>query len=668
MQAVSATALSRDFIFAKLWRSTGCKVMLAAFVTVLALLCAAAPLRANTHMMPTSPEQPPFIKIEQAFEYMPDAGYIPLRITITNPYESTRTWVIANQTQRDRQSHFAMQGHTDWRQELTVPAGQMRVFEVLYPVVNRSSWYNDRNFTVQGTGVDDSFLIRGNRDNYRHHGNARIYALLSEQLRLKYGERIAPYLSDHGTSLLSGSGQMYFLPTDWRGYTSANIICFQQSDWEKLAADQRLPILQWVAQGGDLRILKDAGIADEAAVSGLPGSGNGLIAHGGGLIRVYPHLSEEELFQYLPETLKQLGASSYREDHTPATERTPYSARTAEVYEALHSNFWTLPRPIPGIEHIDPSFGTVPLNAYYHAPEPSPLLVIFAVFVVAIILGPVNLWVFARGRKRYRLLITTPILSALLSLLIAAVILLDDGIGGDGVYSQLFILTPDNQEVLITGQKSRTGLLLNGEFSLPAHVWLTPPFSPEGLRSIDSNTPYSQHGNTYRGNWFGSRRSQEQTLVSIRPSRSGFEIRQDGGKLYVVSGFPATCPVLYLTGADGKSCYRATNVTTGRPALLEPADYAQFEQWLLDTYFSLGEATAQKVPHIRVRQGYIYASVENYTGDSALALEKRIDWQHHHSLVTAPATFVTTGASVPPAAEAFVTTGAAPAAAKEDSQ
>ncbi len=59
-------------------------------------------------------------------------------------------------------------------------------------------------------------------------------------------------------------------------------------------------------------------------------------------------------------------------------------------------------------------------------------LILSFVLVFGALIGPVNLFVFARGKKRFRLFWTTPLISIIASVALIVGILLTDGIGGSG--------------------------------------------------------------------------------------------------------------------------------------------------------------------------------------------------------------------------------------------
>lgn len=619
---------------------------------VLLWLLALTQLPATTHHFGSGSGEPPHIKVEQLFDYAPKRGYIPLRITITNRSDSPKTWTLSNRTKTSASGRYNDNADTSWREQLSVPPREMRTFEVLYPAINRNIYSSGRSFILQDGPHEHQFYIQShNARNHYRRTDSTIFALASEQLRLKYGERIANYFENNDLHLDSGNVKLNYYPRDWRAYTGVDVLWFQQSDWEQAAAAERLPILQWVAQGGDLRILKDADVADDAVVAALPGKGTGLIPYGAGLIRVYPHLNEQELFFQLRSPAATRANSAAKEDSPEGIQAPALPERIAHIYQELQTGFWgplfsqdhpldvlfetVAPTSLPLIS-MRPSLGLAPLETLYPPPAPNALLIVFCVLIVALILGPLNLWKF-RGRKRYWLLVSTPLLSLALSAIIALIILTGDGIGGSGSFSRLFLLTGDNQELVITGQASRTAFMPSRTFELTDDSWLSLPLEPDHLVNVPARTTYEIDGSSYRGSWFGSRQSQQQMLVTIRPSRSKFEIREEGGKLYVLSSFPLTCPVLYFTDASSGRCYVAKDVATGRPALLEPARYEVFQQWLADTYKQLGAATTLKTAKLTLLPNHIYAQAADDIASAPIASPAGIDWQPSVSLVIAPA-------------------------------
>ncbi len=573
------------------------------------------------------------VVVTECFMGLVQHGYFPLKVEITNGSNSEKTWTIS--AKYDDYGYYGGSFDVEWQQDLTVPAGEKRSFEVLCPVIKTRPYGSGYQVSVQGPSTAGEFWI--SNSGYTSYSNP-IYGLCSDSLRLRYSGRIRNYLENNNTNLLSDDTEIGFLLRDWRGYSGVDMLWFQQSDWEKLRPDEQRPILEWVAQGGDLRILKDKGTPTTQAVSGLPGSGSGLIAHGAGVVRVYPYLSDEELFQY---NTSQISSTLEMND------KQSYSDKVIEVYDELGANFWmksarkrgTLTESFltavsePGSTKATP----VDVSFYYEPKGINFPVVLITMLAFGIIVGPVNLWVFSRGRKRYRLLFTTPLIALVFSGAIYIFIVFADGVGGEGQITRLFIL-PDgsNQEVLIESQYALTGVLPARTFT-PGDIWAVPLGSRvSGWASLEIEGTYGIHDGTYWGGWFGSRRVQGLSMTSVRPTRSGFEIQSRDDGLYVVSSFPGFCPDLYLLGADGKSFYRAEGVATGNPTRLKPVKKEQAKEFISRVIGHFDDETRTKVHRMNVQPGHIYASMERYTGDTPQTVGS-IDWHEYQSFVIAPA-------------------------------
>lgn len=74
--------------------------------------------------------------------------------------------------------------------------------------------------------------------------------------------------------------------------------------------------------------------------------------------------------------------------------------------------------------------------------------IIFILILIAfgIIVGPVNLFIFAKSGRRHRLFITTPIISLATSILLIVLIIFQDGFGGAGKRLVLMEVRPDENQ------------------------------------------------------------------------------------------------------------------------------------------------------------------------------------------------------------------------------
>src|SRR5690606_18267044 len=104
---------------------------------------------------------------------------------------------------------------------------------------------------------------------------------------------------------------------------------------------------------------------------------------------------------------------------------------------------------------------------------------LFVVVLIAfgLLVGPVNLFVFAKSGQRHRLFITTPIISLATCALLILLILIQDGTGGRGERIVLMEVRPDadeNRAYLHQEQVSRTGVLLGSSFELKESAVISP--------------------------------------------------------------------------------------------------------------------------------------------------------------------------------------------------
>jgi len=87
------------------------------------------------------------------------------------------------------------------------------------------------------------------------------------------------------------------------------------------------------------------------------------------------------------------------------------------------------------------------------------------ILIFALVVGPLNLFVFASGKNRPRLFWTTPLISLIGAGLLAALMIVQDGFGGTGARTTLAVLLPqDKKMAVIQEQVSRTGILLGQPF------------------------------------------------------------------------------------------------------------------------------------------------------------------------------------------------------------
>ena len=221
---------------------------------------------------------------------------------------------------------------------------------------------------------------------------------------------------------------------------------------------------------------------------------------------------------------------------------------------------------------VDQNFSTWGLRPMVGTIVVSDAFILTFVLVFGSLVGPINLFVFARGNKRFRLFWTTPLISILASLALIAGILLTDGLGGNGKQMiAIYSLPSVNREVVIQEQVAHTAVLFSSNWHSDQNYLITPisdssmrnALAADGMRTADpvvNLTDYSdlyhQDGSHYFGNWFRSRSVSGQYLQAVRPSRSALTVLNSqaldsGVAPVVVSSFPNELSQVFLIDNRG---------------------------------------------------------------------------------------------------------------------
>ena len=284
-------------------------------------------------------------------------------------------------------------------------------------------------------------------------------------------------------------------PADWRVWSPFQQVVLTEAEWSRLDGGRRAALRDWVLMGGVLQVFANR--------MGEPRSGPAEERIGFGAIR--------------------------------------RSALTLEAEEKVKTGFVELSELVQmHPEALMPMSLPPELKLTTGRLGVSLFLVVFGILV-----GPINLFVFAPAGRRQRLFLTVPTLSLAASVLLVVYIVVKDGFGGEGMQRGLVVLVPaSNQAVVAQQQMSRTGVLLGAQFALPAAVVLTQitDTSIGATGDQNQNAAYSRSEDGASGDWFKSRRVQKQSVRQLVPTRARVE-RVAGG------GGPDAPPVVQSTVA-----------------------------------------------------------------------------------------------------------------------
>ena len=517
------------------------------FRSAFALALHAAPQAAQETLFNHEPDPKSKMRVEAValFSTPPPSGFLPVRVTVNNPRDQEAEINFSSTSGDDSISGNG----SELTSSFTIKAapGKTTRHDLLVPCT-----------TVLSAGGDQSVELRMSGDFGTNRGSISTSymdeqpaLLLSEPLYTPNASMLDAAASSHfsggyrgGSSTFSGKFDARELPEDWRAYSGYDGIALTDADWGKASPGARNAILRWNRLGGELVIYALSSTSDFATL-GIASEAKGV------------RDAERSFGQVTIENI----APDLKLD--PAVTISVFSSPSARL-------------PALG-KSIREDFGNAwPLQIQFGEQGYNYGLFILILVAFGIVVGPVNLFVFAKSGRRHRLFITTPIIALATSALLVALIILIDGFGGRGMRTVLMEVRPDDGEntaYIFQEQISRTGVLLGGEFEVadPALITPVPLGFNQWARLTQSN---GGGGMRYEvlvrdgklqvdGDWFQSRSEQGQLVRAIVPTRGRIEARSNGGPPTFLSTFDFPVETLYYR-APGGGLWRADKITPGK--------------------------------------------------------------------------------------------------------
>ncbi|HWB59461.1 MAG TPA: hypothetical protein VG733_08215, partial [Chthoniobacteraceae bacterium] len=425
------------------------------------LLCCALPvsgLRAAAVPLAgieTDPHSKVDMRVTTAFKELTPTGFATLQIYVHNSSGQARSWLF----------HFDSSGGGEDRyqssRQITVPDNAEQTFEVLVPLLagDSQNFYSSLSINVSGYGLaGTSSSLSSNSSS----GSTTDYLLMSTSLYTRSWGPLEKACSDRGTELIGSEFDPNYLPTDWRGYLGVGTMLITDTEFHDLDPVLRNAIHEWVLQGGSLVICSttqhqpgDFGYHDEH-----PGYGHLKLVQWDG--------RELDAGVAMPLILAR--------DHSVA----------ANVSNGYNTR-WSLAGAI----------GKLQFNGTF---------IMLFVVCFGLVIGPMNLFRFAKSGQRHKLFWTTPAISIAGSIVLALVIYLQDGLGGTGKRMTLVqLVTGENDAIVTQEQISRTGLLISSGFKTEDKVFISPIYnlpastSAEWVGVKNQSRTYNQDGNSESG-------------------------------------------------------------------------------------------------------------------------------------------------------------------------
>ena len=502
----------------------------------------------------TAPNSGITMDLQLYYDNLPPSGMIPLRLIITNETDRDLSWQLTTESSLRYSRHSSV--HTKRASfALPVPAGSTRRFELLAPL-----HLNDHQSHRFGSSLSlniSGYGIRSEEMPLRHYahdgdisngfvglssnlGRATFSSLQEEMLRTPRGARGRGRSTELAGTLLPIMFPAF--PADWRGMSGFSLIILKGSDWLDLGDPERAAVRRWVMHGGDLILIHPEG--ESPLMPGLPtelaADGRHPLGHGH-LIHRFSADGQAVVGELVADV----------ELARPFSDRFA-SGRTLDQWTARRD----LDRGLPG----------------------STLMILF-VFLFGLVIGPINLFVFARQKKRARILWTTPLISLIGCLVLLLMILLLEGTGGTGHRTVVAFHDHLRNEVhMHQEQITRTGLLLNRRFPLEEGVLI------EQIPHVDpiheSTRTLARTGREFGGDWFHNRSMQGHWLRGTTSSRARLTLRVEGEDARLHSSFPDLLDQVFVRDAEG-GFWLCENLRPGETVSLRPTTRAALRAWLM---------------------------------------------------------------------------------------
>lgn len=490
------------------------------FPVLAACLVWASAATAEVIRVPTVDES---VRLVVERPFAPAAGHAPMEVHIQNQSGRDRVWrfgfVSASNGGVTRRSQH----------DIAVPHGESRSFELMVPMAAQPE---GRQWSSLQMEIDGYGVVGGYSYPLSYGSAAQSQFTVSESLK---EHLVVTQLGGGQSSEPDFTFDPKVTPKDWRGWSSRTRVWMTSDDFRSMPGAGRRALAEWVAQGGRLAVFTVRGVTparlELPAAEGL--SRQPVASFGFGTVYSEPLPVE-------PGTAAAAGAAAWAST-VGNQDRSPSGVSYPD---------WAVNR-----------VGEIELR--------TGLLALF-LFAYLILIGPVNIYVFAR-HQRQRLFWTMPALSFAATGFLTLLILLQDGVGGRGQrVTAVFLLPELNREAVFQEQASRTGMLLGTRFALPPNAAAYQKLGTEAVGSVS----VASAGLNYTGEWFRSRSVQTQVLSEVRPSRGRIERASsgtvDGQPPALVSNLEDALVQIHYRDRRG-GCWAGTEIVAGRSTSLRAA-------------------------------------------------------------------------------------------------
>ncbi len=562
---------------------------------------------------------------------LPSSGYMPFRLTLKNGTKQDKNWTL-DFTAKSQDDIYYYGGRNRGFPTLTsefsysCPAGSTKTYDILVPLTTSIPAHGGST----SSDLSIKLITSGKTVHDSMNGTQKMdlpATLLSTKLYVQHSSKFNGLIKAHSSGYRSGmeSYTTEFTPShlseDWRAYSGFDALVCTDDDWREMSAGVQNAILEWNRLGGNILIYKLQSASnfkslniDDSEVN----NGRKSITRSFGTVTITP-LSQ----------IKSLDVKQVDKIINPSKEN-PKITSLNEDYEtgAGSSTTWSLQKALGKL-----SF--------------SPFYLILILIAFGIMVGPVNLFVFAKAGQRHRLFITTPIIALAASLLLVLLIIIQDGFGGHGQRVMLMEVRADggeNKAYIWQEQVARTGVILGGSFETSSPTYMSPvPLEPSrfsrvtrenGGGACNYTAKHGEKGLAASGDWFQSRSVHGHYLETVIPTRGRINLKsnQAGGPPTINSSFDFEIQSLYYIDNTGQT-WEASNIAAGDSVKLTSSDPVTTLKGIHQHHDTMSPKLQEKLDSLRKRKNHFVAITVNAPAISTL---DSIKWTKTATIITGP--------------------------------
>ena len=579
----------------------------------------AAPLAAQENLFVHVPD--PKLKVA-LFSRPSPGGYVPVRITVNNGSDQAgkleiTTTCTAGSYNEDSTLNSSF--------TLDAAAEQSSLHDILVPCPSLLDYSRGDGSVTMNLRMGGTFGSHSG-DLSASYSDSQPAVLLSEPLFTPNASLLDNEVSTSTSHHMRGGSSETFagrfaatqMPEDWRAYSGYDGIGMTDKDWGEMTPGARNAVLRWNRMGGQLVIYALSSSSNLASLGIADGNTAREADRSFGTISILPIAADLKLDP--PSTVKLFEGS----DVLPTV--------VSSVRDDFRSSW--------------------PLKTNFGVQRYNYTLFILILVAFGVLVGPVNLFVFAKSGRRHRLFITTPLIALGTSALLVGLIIIIDGFGGRGSRVLLMEVRPDNGEnsaYIMQEQVSRTGVLTGAAFALTEPASITPVVLDSGnnqwARLTDQNWGSGmRYEANFRdgkllvsGDWFQSRSEQGQLVRAVIPTRGRIEARSLSGTPSLISTFEFPVKTLYFVDVAG-NCWHAADIEPGKAFTCTGIDKGAMDAFVNDAASQLSNRARKaliknKTNSLPSRPNHFIAFTEKAPG---IETYDGIDWQETRTYITGP--------------------------------